>query len=54
MAMTQDSILVGVFREPTQARHAIEELYRAGYRDDEIGYLGSRHFSPHTHQLKQG
>jgi hypothetical protein len=39
MAMTQDSIVVGVFREPTQARRAIEELHRAGYRDDEIGYL---------------
>ncbi|HEX6483672.1 MAG TPA: hypothetical protein VF043_32910 [Ktedonobacteraceae bacterium] len=39
MAMTQDSLAIGVFRDPTQARHAIDELKRAGYSDQEIGYL---------------
>jgi hypothetical protein len=39
MGMTQGYIAIGVFREPEQARSAIEELRRAGYSDDEIGYL---------------
>lgn len=39
MAMTQGNIAVGIFREPTQAHRAIEELRQAGYSDDEIGYL---------------
>lgn len=39
MGMTQAYVAVGVFREPTQARRAIEELRQAGYSDDEIGFL---------------
>ena len=39
MAMTQDLLAIGVFRDPEQARHAIDELKRAGYSDQEIGYL---------------
>ena len=39
MAMTQDLLAIGIFRDPTQARRAIDELKRAGYSDQEIGYL---------------
>jgi hypothetical protein len=39
MAMTQDSIAVGVFRDSEQARHAIDALKSAGYRENEIGFL---------------
>lgn len=39
MGMTQGTIVVGVFREPAQAKRAVEELRQAGYSEDEIGYL---------------
>jgi outer membrane lipoprotein SlyB len=39
MAMTQSSVAVGVFVEEAQARKAIDELRRAGFSDDEIGFL---------------
>jgi hypothetical protein len=39
MAMTQDLLAIGIFRDPTQARRAIDELKHAGYSDQEIGYL---------------
>jgi Heat induced stress protein YflT len=39
MAMTQRSIVVGVFPELAQARDAIAELRRAGFSEDEIGFL---------------
>lgn len=39
MAMTQKNIAVGVFQENDQARKAIDELRRAGFTNDEIGYL---------------
>ncbi len=39
MAMTQDSIAVGVFHDSEQARHAIDELKSAGYSENEIGFL---------------
>lgn len=39
MAMVQSSIVVGVFPELAQARSAIEELRRAGFNDNEIGFL---------------
>lgn len=39
MAMTQDSIAVGVFHGPEQARQAIDELKSAGYSENEIGFL---------------
>lgn len=39
MAMTQNSVVVGVFPDQDQARHAIEELRRAGFSDDELGFL---------------
>jgi hypothetical protein len=39
MAMTQNFIAVGVFHDSEQARHAIDALERAGYSEDEIGFL---------------
>lgn len=39
MAMTQDSIAVGVFHNTEQAKHAIDVLKRAGYNENEIGFL---------------
>ena len=39
MAMAQDFIAVGVFQDTEQARHAIDELERAGYSENEIGFL---------------
>ena len=39
MAMTQDFIAVGIFHDSEQARHAIDELKRAGYSENEIGFL---------------
>ena len=39
MAMTQSTIAVGVFSEYAQARQAIDELRRAGFSEDEIGFL---------------
>ena len=39
MAMTQHTVAVGVFPEQAQARQAVDELRRAGYSEDEIGYL---------------
>ena len=39
MGMTRGEVAVGVFANPVQARHAVEELRRAGYSHDEIGYL---------------
>ncbi len=39
MAMTQGSIAVGVFTDDAAARRAIDELKRAGFSDEEIGFL---------------
>jgi hypothetical protein len=39
MAMTQNSIAIGVFNDFEQARHAIDALKRAGYSENEIGFL---------------
>jgi hypothetical protein len=39
MAMTQSSVVVGVFQDLAHARQAIDELRRAGFNDDEIGFL---------------
>lgn len=39
MGMAESTIAVGVFRDPTQAHKAVEELRQAGYSDEEIGYL---------------
>ncbi len=39
MAMTQSSVVVGVFPDLDQARRAIDELRRAGFNEDEIGFL---------------
>jgi hypothetical protein len=39
MAMTQDAVAIGVFSDVKQARHAIDELRRAGFSDEEIGFL---------------
>lgn len=39
MSMTQNLLAIGIFRDPAQARRAIDELKRAGYSDQQIGYL---------------
>src|SRR5436309_3575574 len=39
MAMTQSTVAVGVFADLVQARQAIDDLRRAGFNDDEIGFL---------------
>ena len=39
MAMTQNPVAVGVFQTNEQARRAIEDLRRAGFSDNEIGFL---------------
>jgi hypothetical protein len=39
MGMTRGEIAIGVFTDPVQARQAVEELHRAGYSGEEIGYL---------------
>jgi len=39
MAMTQRTIAVGVFSEYAQARQAIDELRRAGFSEEELGFL---------------
>lgn len=39
MGMALSYIAVGVFREAERAHRAIEELRKAGYSDEEIGYL---------------
>jgi hypothetical protein len=40
MARATDTAVIGVFADHDQARRAYEELLRAGFRDDQIGYLG--------------
>ena len=39
MAMVQKTVVVGVFPSEEQARKAIDVLRRAGYSNDEIGFL---------------
>jgi len=39
MATTQRSTVVGVFEDRNQARRAVEELKRLGFRDDQIGVV---------------
>jgi hypothetical protein len=39
MAMTQNPIAVGVFLTEEQAKRAIDDLHRAGFSDEEVGYL---------------
>ncbi len=39
MVMKQHSVVVGVFADQAQAQPAIAELRRAGFSDDEIGFL---------------
>src|SRR5919199_6903945 len=38
MATTERPTVVGVFENRTQAERAVDELHRAGLRDDQIGY----------------
>src|SRR5919197_5408572 len=38
MATTQRPTVVGVFDDRADAERAVEELHRAGFRDDQIGY----------------
>jgi hypothetical protein len=39
MAATQRDTVVGAFDDPGQARQAVEDLRRAGFREDQIGVL---------------
>ncbi len=39
MAMAENSIVVAIFTDYDLARRAIDELKRAGYSEEEIGYL---------------
>lgn len=39
MGMTQTSVVVGVFQAMAQARQAIDDLRRAGFTEDEVGFL---------------
>lgn len=39
MAMVQDILVMGVFVEQAQARRAIEDLRRAGFADERLGFL---------------
>lgn len=39
MAMAENSVVVGVFTDYDSAKQAIDELKRAGYSAEEIGYL---------------
>src|SRR5919201_3209901 len=38
MATTERPTVVGVFDNRTEAERAVDELHRAGFRDDQIGY----------------
>jgi uncharacterized protein (TIGR02271 family) len=38
MATTERPTVVGVFENRTEAERAVDELHRAGFRDDQIGY----------------
>jgi uncharacterized protein (TIGR02271 family) len=40
MATQKESIVVGVFKERDRAQQAVDELKRAGFRDDQIGVAG--------------
>ncbi|MBE3561449.1 MAG: hypothetical protein IMW89_19845, partial [Ktedonobacteraceae bacterium] len=39
MAIAERSLIVGVFADLTDARLALEELYRAGFTKNEIGLI---------------
>ncbi|SRR5579884_1234153 len=39
MAMVSNAVAVGVFSSEEQARKAIDDLRRAGFSDDELGFL---------------
>ncbi|MFL5588109.1 MAG: YsnF/AvaK domain-containing protein [Ktedonobacteraceae bacterium] len=40
MAMTESSLVVGIFRDRALANQAIDELGRAGFRDDQVRLAG--------------
>ena len=40
MAMTEESMVIGVFRDHALAERAIDELRHAGFRNDQINLLG--------------
>ena len=40
MAMTEESMVIGVFRDHALAEQAMNELRHAGFRDDQINLLG--------------
>jgi len=58
MEPTTRSTIVGVFRERSQAERAIEELHRAGFTDEQIGFVmrnGDGHTeSTHTETESHG
>jgi uncharacterized protein (TIGR02271 family) len=53
MAATQRSTVVGVFHDRHQANLAVEDLKRAGFRDDQIGVAG-RHTDTTTDATTEG
>ena len=38
MALSERSLVVGVFADRSQAEQSIEQLRRAGFGDDEVGF----------------
>ena len=40
MAMTEESTVIGVFRDHALAEQAMNELRHAGFRDDQMNLLG--------------
>lgn len=51
MVEQQNTVVVGIFEQPTQAKKTVDELRRAGYRDDEIDFL-ARDEMPETTEEK--
>jgi hypothetical protein len=48
MAMTQSSVVVGVFSTQAQAQQALQALRDAGFGDEEIGFLSRAQAAPDT------
>jgi len=52
MEATTRSTIVGVFRERSQAERAVDELHRAGFTDEQIGFV-MRDGEQHTESVHQ-
>lgn len=51
MAMTQEKVVIGVFQDEAQAKRAVDDLKRAGFSEDEIGYLARAGFKETTKEV---